>query len=95
MYSCSNSLIALITSVQQDIVEASDEAHWRYVEENIDGNQTKSGMRAAISSTMDSKRQKLNAPFTKHLAIANPHNGSTFLMEVPQTRAENCLRLRV
>ena len=65
------------------------------MEESKDGNRTKSGMRATISSAMDLKRQKLNAPFTKHLAITNPHNGSTFLMEVPQTPALNCLRLRV
>ena len=55
------------------------------MEESKDGNRTESGMRAAISSAMDSRRQKLNAPFTKHLAIANPHNGSTFLMEVPNS----------
>ena len=53
------------------------------MEESKDGNRTESGMRAAMSSAMDSRRQKLNAPFTKHLAIANLHNGSTFLIEVP------------
>ena len=63
----------------------------------MDGNRTESGMRAAISSAMDLKHQKLNAPFTKHLAIANPHNRSTFLMEVPQNpclvlTSTSCLR---
>ena len=53
------------------------------MEESKDGNRTKSGMRAAISSAMDLRHKKLNAPFTKHLAIANLHNGSTFLVEVP------------
>ena len=83
MSSCSNSLIALIFCVHQDIAEAGDEAHRKYVEESKDGNRTESSMRAIISSAMDSRHQKLNAPFTKHLAIANLHNGSTFLMEVP------------
>ena len=69
MSSCSNSLIALIICVQQDLAEAGDEAHRKYVEESKDGNRTKSGMRATISSAMDSKHQKLNAPFTKHLSI--------------------------
>ena len=31
---------------------------------------------------MDSKKAKLNTPFTKYLAIANPNNGTNFLMEV-------------
>ena len=57
MSSCSNSLIALITCVQQDIAEVTDEAHRKYVEESKDGNRIESGMRAAISSAMDSKRQ--------------------------------------
>ena len=55
------------------------------MEESKDGNRTESGMRAAISSAMDSRRQKLNAPFTKLLAITNLHNGSMFLMEVPDS----------
>ena len=39
-------------------------------------------MRAAITAAMDSKKAKLNTPFTKYLAIANPNNGTNFLMEV-------------
>ena len=54
----------------------------KYEKENKDGNSFESSLRAAIIVAMDSKCQKLNAPFTKHFAIANPHNGLTFLMEV-------------
>ena len=41
-----------------------------------------SGLRAAINATMDAKKAKLNTPFTKYLAIANPNNGVSFLLEV-------------
>ena len=68
--------------MQQDISKAGDEAQRKYEEEHREGTQTESGFRASISSAMDAKCQKLNTPFTKHLAIVNPHNGITFLMEV-------------
>ena len=68
--------------MQQDIVETSEEAQQKYEEENKDGNRSKSSLRATIIAAMDAKRQKLNAPFTKHLTIANPANGSTCLIEV-------------
>ena len=41
-----------------------------------------SGLRAAIIVAMDAKKAKLNMPFTKYLAIVNPNNGVSFLLEV-------------
>ena len=40
------------------------------------------GLRKAIASAIDAKKAKLNTPFSKYLAIANPSNGISFLIEV-------------
>ena len=45
-------------------------------------SQFASGLRAAINAAMDAKKAKLNTPFTKYLAIMNPNNGVSFLLEV-------------
>ena len=45
-------------------------------------SQSASGLRAAVNVAMDAKKAKLNTPFTKYLAIVNPNNGVSFLLEV-------------
>jgi hypothetical protein len=35
-----------------------------------------------MNTAMEAKKTKLNAPFMKHLTIANPTNGKDFLDEV-------------
>ena len=69
-------------NLQHDIAEAGDDAQRRYEEETPVESRSASGLRAAINAAMDAKKAKLNTPFTKYLAIANPHNEVSFLLEV-------------
>jgi hypothetical protein len=67
---------------QQEIAEASDDGQQRYEEETPAGKRTAEGLETAVNNAISLKKQKLNAPFTKYLTIANPVNGSDFLEEV-------------
>jgi hypothetical protein len=70
--------------LQQDIAEASDEGQRRYEDETPARRGTVDRLNHAMNSVMEAKKTKLNAPFMKHLTIANPANGKDFLDEVPQ-----------
>jgi hypothetical protein len=67
---------------QHEIAEAGDEGQRRYEDETPAGKRTAAGLEKAINTAINLKKQKLNAPFTKYLIIANPSNGSEFLEEV-------------
>jgi hypothetical protein len=71
-----------ISLSQQEIAEAGDEGQRKYEDDTDVAMRTEAGLTNAINIAMDLKRSKLNAPFTKYLAIANPGNGDGFLAEV-------------
>ena len=64
---------------QHDIAKARDDAQHKYEEETPVESRSASGLRATINVA---KKAKLNTPFTKYLAIANPNNGVSFLLEL-------------
>ena len=67
---------------QQEIAKAGDEGQRKYEDDTDIAMRTEVGLNNTINSAMDLKRSKLNAPFTKYLAIVNPRNGDGFLAEV-------------
>ena len=71
-----------ISLSQKEIAEVGNEDQRKYKDDTNVTMCTKAGLNNAINSTMDLKRSKLNAPFTKYLAIVNPGNGDGFLAEV-------------
>ena len=68
--------------LQQDIAEALDKAQRKFEDKHDKSSRPAAGLRRAIVATMEAKRKQLNTPFTKFLSIANPHNGTNFLIEV-------------
>ena len=75
-------ILILFTILQHDIAKAGDDTLRNYENETLADSKTTSSMRSAINAALDAKKAKLNTPFTKYLAIVNPHNGTSFLMEV-------------
>ena len=69
--------------MQQELVEAGDEAQRIYEDEMDPDSHTTVGLTSAISAGTEAKRQKLTTTFTNYLSIANLTNGKHFLSEVP------------
>jgi hypothetical protein len=67
---------------QQELAEAGDDGQRRYEDETPPGARTSEGLNHAINSAVESRKQKLSAPFNKCLTIANPVNSEDFLDEV-------------
>jgi hypothetical protein len=68
--------------LQQEIVEASDDATRKYYEETPKEDRSDEGVTATMRSAAKSKQQSFKGQFSKYLAITNPKFGDKFLEEV-------------
>jgi hypothetical protein len=72
------------TSLQQEIIEAIDEAARKYVEETLEAERSDFGVTVVMSAATKSKAQFFKGQFSKYTAIANPKLGNEFLEDVCQ-----------
>ena len=68
--------------LQQEIVEASDDAARKYSEETEEIEKTSSGVTFAMMTAAKAKLQSYKGQFSKFTAVANPKLGDEFLDEV-------------
>jgi hypothetical protein len=68
--------------LQQEIVEASDEAVRNYYDKIPDEERSNSRVTAVMRVAAKSKHQSFKGQFSKYTAIANPKFGNEFLEEV-------------
>jgi hypothetical protein len=68
----------ITTSLQQQIVEASDEAARKYVEKTPEAEKSDSGVTAFMKAAAKNKAQSFKGQFSKYIAIANPKLGNEF-----------------
>ena len=68
--------------MEHELAEAVDEAQQKYEDEHKKESRTALGLRNAIGLAIEARKSKLNTPFTKYPAIANPLNENEFLFEI-------------
>jgi hypothetical protein len=67
--------------MQQDIVDASDEAARKYQDETPKDDRTDAGITAVMHAAVRSKTTSLRGQLGKYLVVANPKLGDQFLDE--------------
>jgi hypothetical protein len=68
--------------LQQEILEASDDASRKYYEETPEKDRTGSGVTEVLKAAAKFKHQSFKAQFSKLTAVANPKFGDDFMDEV-------------
>jgi hypothetical protein len=68
--------------LQQEIVEASDDAARKYYDETLDDERSTSEVTAPMRVAAKTKHQSFKGQFSKFTTVANPKFGDEFLHEV-------------
>jgi hypothetical protein len=68
--------------LQQEILEASDDASRKYYEEIPEKDRTGLGVTEVMKAAAKSKHQSFKGQFSKFTAVANPKFGNAFMDEV-------------
>jgi hypothetical protein len=68
--------------LQQEILEASDDASRKYYEETPEKDRTGLGVTKVMRAAARNKHQSFKGQFSKFTAVANPKFGDAFMDEV-------------
>ena len=68
--------------LQQEILEASDDASRKYYEETPEEERTGSGVTEVMKDAAKAKHQSFKNQFSKFTAVTNPKFGDAFMDEV-------------
>jgi hypothetical protein len=68
--------------LQQEIVEASDDAATKYYDETPKEERSDTEVTAVMRAAAKTKRHSFRGQFSKYTAVANPKFGDEFLKEV-------------